>query len=537
MENSIKVTGLLRCKDKLIVDQNDNPYLLRGFGLGGWLVKEGYMLHSVAASPTKIENAVIDLVGKKACADIFKLYEENYVNEEDIKAIASFGINSIRLPFSYKMLCLKRGKYIEEGFKLFDKVIDWCKKYNLYLILDMHCAPGSQNGQNISDGDIDNEAKLFTQKEIYQPWTIEIWQEIARRYVNEDIIAGYDLINEPVLPETITMDDLRQFYIDLTKGVREIDKRHIIFIEGNMYATNFDKLAPKWDDNMAYSFHKYWNPTTIESIKDRAIDLREIANAPIWMGESGENTNPWFYETIKLLEDNQIGWNWWTHKKVDNLTNPYSAKIGKYYQMILDYWHKNGPRPTKAQAIKGFYELVENLKLSNCNYFKDVVSAICDLSGLETSKPYEDNTLPKLVKCVNYDIGTNKVAYEVKVAKREDFRFRYTFNTGRSYRNDPLSIFKIGDEYVLGLFEDDSWVKYSLNSLEDETYEIVLTYKGSGKIKVVVNGQEKVCSLSSSSYARKSLGVFKFVKGVNPLYLHTVKNGLFILSMDVKKVA
>lgn len=534
--NNIKETGLLRCKDKLIVDQNGKPFLLRGLGLGGWLVKEGYMLHSVAASPTTIELAITDLIGKKGYQEFNQAYEQNYVNENDIKAIADFGLNSIRLPFSYKMLSLKRGQYLESGFKVIDQVIEWCKKYNLYLILDMHCAPGSQNGQNISDGDIDKEAKLFTKKKKYQPWTIEIWQEIARRYVKEDVIAGYDLINEPVLPEGITMQDLRDFYIDLTKAIREIDTRHIIFIEGDWYSTKFDGLAPKWDDNMAYSFHKYWNPTDVESIRDRALDLREQTNAPIWMGESGENTNHWFYETIKLLEDHQIGWNWWTHKKVSNLTNPYSAKIGKYYQKILDYWRLKGPRPTKSEAKKGFMELAENLKLENCHFFKDVVSAICDLSGLEKSKPYGDNTLPKLIKCVDYDIGANNVAYYVKYAKRDDHRMRRVFNSGRKYRNDPIHIFEEKGNYVVGLFEDGQWLKYTLNSPSSEEYEVILKFRGSGKIRVEVNGQSNVVNLNAVNYKTKSLGTFSLNRGDNPFYLHVQKNGLFISELEFKKV-
>lgn len=534
--HNVKESGLLRCKDKLIVDQNDKPFLLRGLGLGGWLVKEGYMLHSLAASPTKIEMAITDLIGKKGYKVFNEAYENNYVNEADIKAISEMGLNSIRLPFSYKMLSLKRGEYLESGFKLIDKVIEWCKKYNLYLILDMHCAPGSQNGQNISDGDIDREAKLFTQKKKYQPWTFEIWQEIARRYVNEDIIAGYDLINEPVLPEGITMEDLREFYINLTKAVREIDKRHIIYIEGDWYSTKFDGLAPKWDDNMAYSFHKYWNPTDIESIKDRAIDLREQTNAPIWMGESGENTNQWFYETIKLLEDNQIGWNWWTHKKVSNITNPYSAKIGKGYQKILDYWHLKGPRPTKKEAFKGFMELTENLKLENCDYFKDVVNSITDLSGLEKSKPFEDNTLPKVIKAVNFDIGANNIAYYVKYSKRDDHRTRRIFNSGRCYRNDPIHMFKDKEGYVLGLFEDNQWLKYSLTSLNDDDYEVVIRFKGSGKIKLEINDESKIISLNSVNYKNKSIGVFKLSKGEHPLYLHCVNNGIFISELEFKKV-
>ena len=52
--------------------------------------------------------------------------------------------------------------------------------------------------------------------------------------------------------------------------------------------------------------------------------MRSNYGVPLWMGESGENSNHWYYEVFKLLEENNIGWNFWTHKKVENNANfPY----------------------------------------------------------------------------------------------------------------------------------------------------------------------------------------------------------------------
>lgn len=52
---------------------------------------------------------------------------------------------------------------------------------------------------------------------------------------------------------------------------------------------------------MAYSFHKYWNYNTTESI-NFALNLRNSYNIPIWLGETGENSNVWFTSLIELCE-------------------------------------------------------------------------------------------------------------------------------------------------------------------------------------------------------------------------------------------
>ena len=91
--------------------------------------------------------------------------------------------------------------------------------------------------------------------------TILIWEELARRYKDETIIIGYDILNEPVTPTGYGASDLRNFYDQIVPAIRAIDTNHILFIEGNYWATTFDELYPPFDNNMVYAFHKYWNET------------------------------------------------------------------------------------------------------------------------------------------------------------------------------------------------------------------------------------------------------------------------------------
>ena len=229
--------GFLRTDGPEIVDGNGDPILLRGFGLGGWLVPEGYMLHNKAwidgfESPTQIENHIVDLIGANKAAEFWEEYRQNYVAQVDIDQIANWGFNHIRVPFHYKQFYSESNNEIPIGYQIIDELITWCEPHNMYIILDMHCAPGAQNGGPISDSD--GTARLWLEQE-YKDLTIEIWREIAEYYAEETLIGGYDLINEPVLPSGVGLDEFRQLYIDITNAIREVDNNHIVYIEGNWY--------------------------------------------------------------------------------------------------------------------------------------------------------------------------------------------------------------------------------------------------------------------------------------------------------------
>ena len=255
--------GFLHNVDGEVVDGNGDPILLRGFGLGGWLVPEGYMLINTGwingyESPTDIENHVLNLIGPDAADDFWELYRSNYVAQEDIDQIAEWGFNHIRVPFHYKQFYDSSGTQNPIGYGIIDDLITWCQPHNMYIILDMNCAPGGQNGGPIRDSD--GTARLWLEEE-NKELTIQIWREIAEYYSDETLIAGYDLINEPVLPGGVTLEEFKQLYMDITEAIREVDNNHLLWIEGNWYGTDFAGLTPPWDDNMGYSFHKYWGST------------------------------------------------------------------------------------------------------------------------------------------------------------------------------------------------------------------------------------------------------------------------------------
>ena len=466
--------GFLHNVDGEIVEGNGEPILLRGFGLGGWLVPEGYMLHNQAwisgfESPTDIENHVTDLIGAEAAEDFWELYRANYVAQADIDQIAEWGFNHLRVPFHYKQFYDSTGSETPIGYAIVDELISWCEPYNMYIILDMHCAPGGQNGGPISDSD--GTARLWLE-ESNKELTIQIWKEIAAYYADHTLIGGYDLINEPVLPSGVTLEEFKQLYIDITEAIREVDNNHLLWIEGNWYGTDFAGLTPPWDDNMGYSFHKYWGATSLSTIQSY-INMRNNYGVPLWMGESGENSNHWYYEVFKLLEENNIGWNFWTHKKVDKITSPYSAYVSPQYQIVIDYLLGNASQPTSDIASMGLTSFANSLKIENCLMRRGVVAALTDPDYGETTKPYVPHSIPGTIPAAYYDIGARGLSYSDSDYWNDGDG---GYNDGWVFRNDGVDVEGSDDDinipYTVGWTEAGEWLGYTIQNVTPGTYDV-----------------------------------------------------------------
>ena len=488
----------LKCSGKNIVDSSGNKILLRGMGLGGWFVPEGYQLQIPGfGSPSSIRQKIFDLIGEENANEFYQKYYENYVTEEEIQQIASWGFNSIRLPFNYRILSPEDqpGVYLEEGFQVIDNLLNWCKNNQLYLILDMHCAPGGQNSGNISDSD-GIEARLWTES-ANQDRTIEIWKKIAERYVNEEWIGGYDLINEPVLPQEYNNTHLRSLLMKITQAIREIDQNHIIFIEGNWYATDFTNLTPPFAANLAYSFHKYWSDNDHGSIQ-QYLNIRNSYSVPLWMGESGENSNTWFYDAIQLFERNNIGWCWWTHKKIGTLTSPYSSPVTPEYQTILNYWKGQGTKPSVEFAKNALLGMAENLKTEYCEFRPGVLKALFQPDFGINATPFTDHKIPGIINCSDYDFGTQNVAYYDKEYQwLSGGSNNGTWNFGWQYRNDGVDIEVCSDshgaKYNIGWIESMEWITYTVQIEQTGVYEIdlrIASPNSTGKIKLFMDNNE-----------------------------------------------
>jgi len=489
----------VRASGKQIVDRNGENLFLKGIGTGNWMIQEGYMMQSgdVAGTQWAYKKKLIETIGSEKTDQFYASWLDNQFRKIDVDSMARWGFNCVRPALHYKVFTLPiedepvqgENTWLEDGFKRLDNLVEWCAANNMYIVIDLHGAPGGQGkDSNISDY---NPAKpSLWESELNKAKTVALWRKIAERYATNKWVAGYDLINETnwTFPEG-NNSQLRSLYGRITSAIREVDPNHLIIIEGNWFANDFSGLTPKWDDNMAYSFHKYWAYNDAASIQ-WMVDFRNTNNCPVWLGESGENSNRWFTDCIELMEKNNIGWSWWPVKK-SGINNVLKVTTNPDYKAVIDYWRGKVAKPSVDKAFQAVMTFSENQKLENCSVQRDVLDAMMrQPSSLET-RPFKMHNPASTIYAVDYDLGRADYAYRDK----EDADYHVSnnintpWNTGDSYRNDGVDIESCKDAitngYSVGWIEDGEWMQYTIQSDAASTYDLLLRHAGESQTATV----------------------------------------------------
>ena len=472
-----------------IVNESGEEVLLRGMGLGGWMVQEGYMLQTAGfANPQhEIRAKITQLIGEQATQEFYDAWLQNHVTQADIDAMKSWGFNSVRLPMHYNLFTLPieeepipgENTWLDLGFQLTDSVVSWCKQNEMYVVLDLHAAPGGQ-GYDAAISDYDPSKPSLWESAENRNKMAALWKRIAAHYAEEDWVAAYDLLNEPNwdLPGGTA---LRNLYIQCTDSIRSVDPDHMIFIEGNWWANDFSGLTPPWDPELVYSPHKYWSTNDVGSM-NFATSIRNAYSVPLYLGESGENSNVWFRDAIHLLEDLNIGWAWWPLKKVESIAGPLSVEKTPEYQVLLDYWGGNAAQPTVEFATDALMDLAEKLKFEQCRQQPDVIDAMFRQVQSEGTIPYNPGQqVPGVVHATDFDMGTVGEAYgDMQVANYHVSTGNYTeWNSGWQYRNDGVDITFSSDPvhsngYKVSWIASEEWMKYTVDVATGGLFDIKL---------------------------------------------------------------
>ena len=381
----------IRIEGPDLVKPDGEKFFIQGINLGNWLNPEGYMFlfGSEAASYRQINEAFCELVGPDFTKEFWREFKKNYITEEDIKYIRHTGMNSIRIPFHYKLFTNEDYMNLDDshdGFKLMDQVIEWCRQQDLYVILDMHDAPGGQTGDNIDDS---YGYPWLMESEPSKQLFCDIWKKVAEHYANDTIVLGYDLLNEPIAhyfmeDDAHLNDSLEILYKRCVDTIRTIDKNHIVLLGGAQWNSNFSVFKNStFDDKLMYTCHRYWCDTLQADIQD-FVTFRDSVNLPMYMGETGENTDEWIAGWTRLMERNNIGWHYWPYKKM--VPNSCMITIPKpdNWDAIVEYTKKDRStfakireaRPDQTMVKKTLTDLLENMKFNNCTKNKGYIIAL-----------------------------------------------------------------------------------------------------------------------------------------------------------------
>lgn len=291
----------LKASGDQIVNQNGDTVYLRGFGLGGMLHMENF-IDGYPANEETMREGLKKVLGEKKYNLYFNTFLKSYFTEPDAEYIHSLGLNLVRIPINYHLFeaDMNPGVIKEKAFEYLDSVINLCAKNQIYTIIDMHALPGCQNQHWHSDNPT-HIASFWIYKD-FQDRALHLWEAIAEHYKNQPWVAGYDLINEPADPSG---EKLFPYYKRLRDAIRNIDPKHILFLEGDRYATDFSKFSEVWD-NIVYTNHdyampgfifggdypgytrgKYYDKGTLEHEFVEKSEFMFSHHVPLWVGEFG----------------------------------------------------------------------------------------------------------------------------------------------------------------------------------------------------------------------------------------------------------
>lgn len=331
----------IRVDGDRLVDEDGATVLLRGVSLGGWMNMENFITGYPGAEQD-IRRLLRAAMGEEAYRAFFDAFLDAFVDEADAAHLADLGVGCVRIPLNFRHFESddRPFEWIEEGFARLDRVVTMLGAHGIRSILDLHAAPGSQNQHWHSDNPT-HRAAFWTQRS-FQDRAIALWEQLATRYRDRPEVAGYNPLNEPAEP---TGDVLLDFTTRVERAIRAIDPRHVLFVDGNRYSTDFDvfrRVDPL--PNTVYTAHDYALPgitsateypgTTRGEWFDRGVVeatfLRRTAymretGTPVWIGEFGPvypagRADPWRYDLLRdqleVYRDHGASWSLWTYKDI-----------------------------------------------------------------------------------------------------------------------------------------------------------------------------------------------------------------------------
>jgi aryl-phospho-beta-D-glucosidase BglC (GH1 family) len=492
--------------------------------------------------------AVQDLLGgdTNLTAQVLDAYWSNFITPADIVFLHTNGFNSVRVPFTFEEFYQMtnwannyptNGYDINTGFTYLDRLVGWCSTNGIYVIPDLHCAPGGPNNFSVTNygGTLNtNTASVFASAPNLA-LAGHIWTRIASHYATNGWIGGYDLLNEPVNTSgggQVGSPTLANTYSNLVKAIRAVDPNHLLLCEGDYYAsTLWDVANTGWTDpnsNLAFSDHDYGSTLPL-STDNRSTCV--AANVPIWGGEFGINSTRWYNRILATTYENPVtltaggrtstiveGHCFWAYKSTQFYTlvqNPQTPG----WNALKAYWASGNtsPKPSVTNAFTWLMSYAQAVNFSNCLVHIETLDSLTRTNTTSTGRgfaqsgrPYKAGvTIPGKIFAVDYDMGDSNITYLDAVSEDQANRgpVGTLWNNGSFGRCDGVDNQVCADPGTLlkvGWNDAGEWQRHSVICTPG-TYNLYLRYAGGasgGQIKVsllTLNGTNNTLMLSSNN--------------------------------------
>lgn len=358
----------LRVKGRNIVNQKGEKVQLKGVNLGAWLVRENWLNPDdidveYKSKMTEEEQAnywgtfyedltddqrkvfdpyygkkydgemIYDVLeerfGVEQAQELLNIFYDNWITEWDLDNIKAMGFNCVRVPFWYRNFYTGNvydensnlEKILDENgewdFSRLDWVVEECSKRELYVILDMHGAVGSQSSAPHAGKDMADAPLMSKDGERYRELTDELWTAIASRFNGNPAVAMYDLLNEPMCDVSCTEIERRikneSIYSRLYDTVRAVDGEHIITMEAIWTGFALPKTFLKGWKDVVYQVHFYNNSDFIFNFF-LLLTIALHPNVPLMVGEFYPHKKTTWNNCFSTM--NKLGYSWmlWTYK-------------------------------------------------------------------------------------------------------------------------------------------------------------------------------------------------------------------------------
>jgi len=415
--------SFLQASGPKIINASNQEVILKGVNLGGWQVQEGYMMKpGYSGTQGSIKNYLFNQGQSDSQVESFyQQWRDNFFTKADIDYLKDKGFNCVRLPLHYELFLTASqravrtgvskgttsyGDYLnslrswysnnqlftdptqQEGIRLIDEVLSWAGANGMYVVLDLHAAPGAQGSDtNISDALVSG-GNDFWNNQINQDIAVRLWSTLSTRYKSDPRVAMYDVLNEPNnIPNTSTQNgnqrlhDIMQRFISTIRGNSD---NHLILLEGNGFGNDYNYMEKRTFSNTAnlvYNSHRYSgtgyeidnNPNSVDGNNANSLRLignltrfRSDNNVPIWVGETGENSAQWMQDAANGLNSVGIGWCHWTYKRFENGSNAALFHINSPY--LVD-------------GAGNMAAVLQNIKFPNCVVNTSTLNAIAPNPG------------------------------------------------------------------------------------------------------------------------------------------------------------
>ncbi|KAF2148363.1 glycoside hydrolase family 5 protein [Myriangium duriaei CBS 260.36] len=241
-----------------------NDGTIRGLNLGGWLVMEPWITRSIFDKYQVVDEYTLAQKLGDDTLGVLQPHWDSWVTQEDINKIASYGFNMVRVPIGFWAFDNAGLPYKKGSAPYLDKAIEWARQAQppLKVVIDLHGAPGSQNGFDNS-GQKMNTAQWQSQDSGAKR-TLAVLQLLQSKYGDasyDDVVMGIELLNEPNSGE-LDINQIKQFVIDGYNQQRNFSQSRVVVMHDAFKNTNYynDFLTPSSSpsaNNIAIDHHEY----------------------------------------------------------------------------------------------------------------------------------------------------------------------------------------------------------------------------------------------------------------------------------------